>query len=254
MARRPAQGVGGPVSGRLILVRHGETVANVARRLDTRVPGAPLTELGNRQAREAGERLATPPIALISSVALRARQTAAHIETVTGVSTEAVDGIFEVQVGDLQDRSDKNSHETFKQIYHRWHEGDLRARVPGGESGADVLDRFLPVIADLRGKYLDSESDKSRHRIQESGRGTGRLARRRYPACGGSVVADAGRIRGQQPSRQRRGRRADRREGRSLDLCAVGPVHAPVLTRYQPGTRQPDRLKRRMPSMSVRTA
>ena len=148
------------MSGRLILVRHGETEANVAHRLDTRVPGAPLTELGNRQAREAGERLATaPPLALISSVALRARQTAAQIETATGVSAEALDGIFEVQVGDLEDRSDKDSHEMFKQIYHRWHQGDLRARVPGGESGADVLDRFLPVIADLRGKYLGTESD-----------------------------------------------------------------------------------------------
>lgn len=148
------------MSGRLILVRHGETEANVAHRLDTRVPGAPLTELGNRQAREAGERLATaPPLALISSVALRARQTAAQIETATGVSAEALDGIFEVQVGDLEDRSDKDSHEMFKQIYHRWHQGDLRARVPGGESGADVLDRFLPVIADLRGKYLGTESE-----------------------------------------------------------------------------------------------
>ena len=33
------------MSGRLILVRHGQTHANVQRRLDTRPPGADLTDL-----------------------------------------------------------------------------------------------------------------------------------------------------------------------------------------------------------------
>lgn len=29
--------------------------------------------------------------------------------------------------------------------------------MPGGESGRQVLDRYLPVIADLRGRYLDDD-------------------------------------------------------------------------------------------------
>ncbi|MCX5042294.1 histidine phosphatase family protein [Aldersonia sp. NBC_00410] len=148
------------MSGKLILVRHGETEANVARRLDTRLPGAALTPKGAQQARTVGSVLAAmPPLALVSSQALRARQTATHIESVTGVSAQAVDGLHEVQVGELEDRDDEPSHELFKDVYHRWHTGELGARTPGGETGYEVLDRYLPILGDLRAKYLDVPSD-----------------------------------------------------------------------------------------------
>ena len=39
------------MSGRLVLVRHGQSHGNVERRLDTRPPGAELTDLGREQAR-----------------------------------------------------------------------------------------------------------------------------------------------------------------------------------------------------------
>ena len=38
------------MSGRLVLLRHGQTQGNVERRLDTRPPGAELTDLGRDQA------------------------------------------------------------------------------------------------------------------------------------------------------------------------------------------------------------
>ena len=46
----------GIVSGKLILVRHGQTEANVERRLDTRLPGARLTPRRARPGRTAGHR------------------------------------------------------------------------------------------------------------------------------------------------------------------------------------------------------
>ncbi|MEJ6549715.1 phosphoglycerate mutase family protein [Corynebacterium sp. USCH3] len=68
---------------RLLLIRHGQTTSNVSHALDTSLPGAALTELGWSQARAAGERLAGEeqdvPLAMVSSQALRARQTAAGI-------------------------------------------------------------------------------------------------------------------------------------------------------------------------------
>ena len=42
---------GQAMSGRLVLVRHGQSYGNVDRRLDTRPPGAALTDLGRDQAR-----------------------------------------------------------------------------------------------------------------------------------------------------------------------------------------------------------
>ena len=144
------------MSGRLILVRHGETEGNVAKRLDTKLPGAPLTEKGANQARTIGSVLAAnPPVALVSSRALRAQQTASFIESATGVSMQVIDGLHEVQAGEVEGRSDQQSHEIFKAVFHAWHVGDLTTRVPGGESGADVLARYLPVVAELREKYLE---------------------------------------------------------------------------------------------------
>lgn len=71
---------------RLLLIRHGQTTSNIRHALDTALPGAALTDLGWSQARAAGELLASEtvggldaPLALVSSEALRARQTAAGI-------------------------------------------------------------------------------------------------------------------------------------------------------------------------------
>ena len=145
------------MSGRLILVRHGQTEANVARRLDTRLPGARLTEEGLEQARRLGVSLAerASAAALVSSRALRARQTAQPVETAAGLEAQVREGLHEAQAGDLEDRSDEESHQLFMKTYHLWHTGELGARVPGGESALDILDRFVPVVDSLREEYLE---------------------------------------------------------------------------------------------------
>lgn len=141
-------------AGKLILVRHGETEGNVAKVLDTRLPGLPLTERGVAQAKSFGASLSVPPRRLFSSPALRARQTAGHIESVTGVPAEVLDGVYEVQVGDLEGASSDAAHRHFQEVYRRWHHGELDVRIPGGESGRDVLDRYLLVLEHLRLTYL----------------------------------------------------------------------------------------------------
>ncbi|WP_433681770.1 histidine phosphatase family protein [Nocardia sp. CA-119907] len=147
------------MTGKLILVRHGETEGNVAKILDTRVPGLPLTERGAAQAKTFGSSLPRPPKALFCSAALRARQTAGYIEAATGVPVEVLDNVHEVQVGELEGQHTEQAHAQFQRIYRAWHEGDLAERVPGGESGYDVLARFLPIIEDLRTTYLTNGSD-----------------------------------------------------------------------------------------------
>lgn len=147
------------MTGKLILVRHGETEGNVAKILDTRVPGLPLTERGAAQAKTFGSSLSRPPKALFCSAALRARQTAGYIEAATGVPVEVLDNVHEVQVGELEGQHTEEAHAQFQRIYRAWHEGDLAERVPGGESGYDVLARFLPIVEDLRTTYLTDGSD-----------------------------------------------------------------------------------------------
>ncbi len=143
------------MSGRLILVRHGQSQGNVERRLDTRPPGADLTDLGREQARLFARARTRSPGLLLHSVARRAAQTAREIGAELSVAAVEVDGIHEVQAGDLEDRDDDAAIAEFNAVYQRWHQGHLSETMPGGESGHEVLDRYLPVVADLRRRYLD---------------------------------------------------------------------------------------------------
>ncbi len=142
------------MSGRLILVRHGQSFGNVERRLDTRPPGAELTPLGRDQAR-AFARGSGRPAMLAHSVATRASQTAAVIGSQLEMPTIEVAGVHEAQVGRLENRNDDDAVAEFNAIYERWHHGELDVALPGGETGNDVLDRYVPVLTHLRMRYLD---------------------------------------------------------------------------------------------------
>ncbi len=146
------------MSGRLVLVRHGQSHANVDKRLDTRPPGAELTELGRNQARALARDATSVPGLLLHSVATRAAQTAAEVSAEFGMLAREVTGIHEVQVGDLENRNDKEAVDEFDATYRRWLEGDRDVSMPGGESANQVLDRYLPVLSELRVRYLDDEN------------------------------------------------------------------------------------------------
>ncbi|MBW0015170.1 histidine phosphatase family protein [Mycobacterium sp.] len=145
------------MSGRLVLLRHGQSYGNVERRLDTRPPGAELTPLGRDQARAFARNSARPAM-LAHSVATRASQTAAVIGSELELAALEVAGIHEVQVGELENRSDDQAVAEFNAIYERWHRGELDAPLPGGETGNDVLDRYVPALTELRLRYLDDDN------------------------------------------------------------------------------------------------
>jgi probable phosphoglycerate mutase len=136
------------MSGRLVLVRHGQSYANVDRKLDTRPPGTELTPLGRDQARAFARAAVSRPGLLLHSVATRAAQTAAEISIEVNVPATEVTGIHEVQVGDLENRNDDDAVAEFDAVYRRWHDG---------ETANQVLDRYLPVLTSLRTRYLDDD-------------------------------------------------------------------------------------------------
>jgi len=144
------------LSGKLILVRHGETTSNIVKRLDTALPGAGLTDFGARQAVRFGlERETISDAVLYSSAARRARQTAELIGSAWGIDAHVVEGVHEVQVGpDLEDANDREAHAAFGEVIRKWVEGDAEARLPGGESLSDVHARYLPVVDELATRHL----------------------------------------------------------------------------------------------------
>lgn len=132
---------------RLVLVRHGQTDANVRGALDSRPPGEPLNERGRAQAEELARRLVAEPVtAVYASRATRAQQTAAPLATALGLDVVVLDGVHEVFVGDLEGREDTAAREAFDVVYQQFWQGNLDAHLPGGESGNDLRSRFVPAV------------------------------------------------------------------------------------------------------------
>jgi probable phosphoglycerate mutase len=156
-ARENRRGRGAVMSGRLVLVRHGQSYGNAERRLDTRPPGTELTPLGHEQARGFARSGSWRPGLVAHSVATRAVQTAGEIGDELGVTAVEVAGIYEVQVGELENRNDDDAVAEFNAIYQRWHRGERGTAMPGGESAEQVLARYVPVLTELRMRYLDDD-------------------------------------------------------------------------------------------------
>jgi broad specificity phosphatase PhoE len=89
-------------SGRLILVRHGETSANQRRVFAD--DDIPLSETGRRQSEQLAQRLAREfkPNVLVSSHLLRAQQTSEIIGRVLGLTAEPISGLHERYLGALK--------------------------------------------------------------------------------------------------------------------------------------------------------
>ncbi|MBM7771144.1 putative phosphoglycerate mutase [Actinokineospora baliensis] len=142
------------MTARLLLARHGETPSNLKHALDSRPPGPPLTDMGQRQANALADRLAEDQVvAVYASVAVRAQQTAEPVAKRHGLSVDVVEGLHELQVGDLEGRSDEAALRSFGEVYTRWTQGDLAAAMPGGESGEEIRGRYLATIERIRANH-----------------------------------------------------------------------------------------------------
>ena len=92
---------------RLLIVRHGQSIANRDRLVLGRSTQVPLTELGREQARAAADRVACLVLGrsqVLSSDALRARQTAEPIAARLGVDVGVTELLAEQSLGELEGR------------------------------------------------------------------------------------------------------------------------------------------------------
>ncbi|MHB9857967.1 histidine phosphatase family protein [Streptomyces sp. YIM S03343] len=135
---------------RLLLIRHGQTTANEAGLLDTAIPGADLTELGERQAMALPEALSDEDIeAVYASVLVRTQRTAAPLAAARGLDVIVRDGIRELSAGDLEMLpGDSPRGEEYMRVVFAWAAGDTGLRMPGAESGTEALARYDAVVAE----------------------------------------------------------------------------------------------------------
>src|SRR5699024_12571306 len=115
--------------------------------------------LGTEQAAELGQRLAGAPIvAVYSSRATRAQQTAAALARGRELEVQVIDGVHEISAGELENNTDSRSIETYQRVIGQWASGALDTRMPGGESGGEVRQRFLDAVGEL-----DAEHEQTTH-------------------------------------------------------------------------------------------
>jgi probable phosphoglycerate mutase len=157
------------VVSELILVRHGQSLANVAfpaadarGLLDAEVSGrdaeVPLTELGEAQAAAVGGWLASLPAeqvpqVVITSPYLRARETWRIAAEASGLALPAPktdDRLVDRLLGDLEMMTRAAIAQRFPaEAGRRAEAGEYRYAPPNGESFADVAARLASFLADL---------------------------------------------------------------------------------------------------------
>jgi broad specificity phosphatase PhoE len=139
----------------VLWARHGENVANLTKTLSYRVFDGDLTDVGRGQARELGERLAAADAGQVQLLACsplrRARQTAEIVGRRLGLPVAMeLDDLREVNVGELDGRSDARAWEIYAAVLEAWRAGDTQARFPGGENRDELcarLRRALTAVA-----------------------------------------------------------------------------------------------------------
>jgi len=123
---------------RLLLIRHGQTPANVLGLLDTAHPGPGLTALGERQANAVADALRALTIdGVFASTLVRTQLTALPFAPAT-----VIDGLHEIEAGDLEGRSDRASARTYLETAFAWGSGNLDVTMPGATDGHAFFERF----------------------------------------------------------------------------------------------------------------
>ena len=135
---------------RLLLVRHAQTASNIGRALDTAIPGAVLTGLGHEQAARLVERLAGEHLDVVAaSPLLRARQTAGPVAAARGLTPVILDGLREIEAGDLEMGTSAPEIESYRDVIAAWATGAPEVVMPGGSSGHEFFSRFDGAVRSL---------------------------------------------------------------------------------------------------------
>ncbi len=129
----------------IVVSRHGEAEYESSEWDDE---GGSLTLRGRRQAADLGELLAGRRVAHVwTSTLARAVQTAEIVAARLGVAVTTRRGLREFGSGDLS--SETRDLDPFLETYGRWDNGELDVRLPGGETGQEIADRFDDVLREI---------------------------------------------------------------------------------------------------------
>ena len=134
---------------RLVLVRHGETAWNKAGRFQGQSPVG-LNPRGLSQARQVAKALsALKPEALYSSPLPRCLMTAQEISRELSIPVQPLEGIKEVNLGELEGITGDEMRTKYADIYAAWRKDPAEVVFPGGESIGQLQQRAWTAIEEI---------------------------------------------------------------------------------------------------------
>jgi alpha-ribazole phosphatase len=137
----------------LILVRHGETDANVAFVIQGHTD-TPLNDRGRQQALDLAERFLDERLAAVySSDLARCVETAEIIAREKGLSVVATPALREAQFGQWEGKTAEELRLAFPDEYLARQADAYNFHPPDGESKREVLDRVLAFLRDLAQRH-----------------------------------------------------------------------------------------------------
>lgn len=147
--------------GTLILVRHATTAASASGRNLGQRTDPPLAAAGHELASRLGTTLAAEltelphdEMRIVSSTALRCRQTAAAVASALAIPDAEVapdDRLIEIDYGAWDGLTADECRERDPERRAAWEADPYSTRCPDGESGADVARRAFAALAPIEG-------------------------------------------------------------------------------------------------------
>lgn len=137
-------------------MRHGQAQNNTQRILAGRSAGVPLTDLGRRQAEQAGQMLQHLDIAAIySSPIQRARDTADIAASPDNIKVITDDRLVELEMGDFTGMRYDDIYSTHGNVFLKFYQGSDEIMSYGLEPFADVRSRIRDIMHDVTEHHPD---------------------------------------------------------------------------------------------------
>ena len=142
---------------RLLLVRHGESTWNAARRIQGQLD-PPLSERGWDQARELAERLVGQKVAgFYCSDLMRTRQTAEEIAASIGLQPVPDRGLREIALGAWEGKTRSELMEEFPDVWEVWRREPSWDVVPGGEGAEPFAHRVTRTLSWILDRHPEGD-------------------------------------------------------------------------------------------------
>jgi len=142
---------------KLVIIRHGQTDANLKGLIQGATVDGPLNFIGVTQAEAAGFNLKDYRLPVIySSTMTRAKETAEIIARYSNAKVIPLLGLEEVHFGDAEGMPSDEAHQKYKDVFDAVKAGNKDIGVPNGETVNQSLERALKSLNSI--KMISAES------------------------------------------------------------------------------------------------